>query len=89
MSGDLKSPRISIPWGTMLSITIGLVIYLTLAFFIYYNIDSEILKTNNNVLIEFGAIPLLVLGGVWGATLSSALGGILGDQEFYKPCQLI
>ena len=28
MSGDLKSPRISIPWGTMLSITIGLVVYL-------------------------------------------------------------
>ena len=84
MSGDLKSPRISIPWGTMLSITIGLVIYLTLAFFIYYNIDSEILKTNNNVLIEFGAIPLLVLGGVWGATLSSALGGILGGPRILQ-----
>ena len=88
MSGDLKSPRISIPWGTMLSITIGLVVYLTLAFFIYYNIDSEILKTNNNVLIEFGAIPLLVLGGVWGATLSSALGGILGGPRILQAMSL-
>ncbi|MEC7083446.1 MAG: amino acid permease, partial [Bacteroidota bacterium] len=88
MSGDLKSPRISIPWGTMLSITIGLVVYLALAFFIYYNIDSEILKTNNNVLIEFGAIPLLVLGGVWGATLSSALGGILGGPRILQAMSL-
>ena len=88
MSGDLKSPRISIPWGTMLSITIGLVVYLSLAFFIYYNIDSEILKTNNNVLIEFGAIPLLVLGGVWGATLSSALGGILGGPRILQAMSL-
>ena len=76
MSGDLRNPKISIPWGTMLSITIGLLVYLILSIFIYYNIDSSYLKSNNNVLIEFGAIPLLVLCGVWGATLSSALGGI-------------
>ena len=84
MSGDLKNPRISIPWGTMLSIVIGLVVYITLAFFIYYNIDAEILRTNNNVLIQFGAIPILVLGGVWGATLSSALGGILGGPRILQ-----
>ncbi len=88
MSGDLKNPRLSIPWGTMLSISFGLIIYLTLAFFIYYNIDSEILKTNNNVLIEFGAIPLLVLGGVWGATISSALGGILGGPRILQAMSL-
>ena len=68
----------------MLSIVIGLVVYITLAFFIYYNIDAEILRTNNNVLIQFGAIPILVLGGVWGATLSSALGGILGGPRILQ-----
>ena len=34
MSGDLKNPKISIPWGTMLSITIGLSVYLILSVFI-------------------------------------------------------
>ena len=84
MSGDLRNPKISIPWGTMLSISIGLLVYLILSIFIYYNIDSSYLKSNNNVLIEFGAIPLLVLCGVWGATLSSALGGILGGPRILQ-----
>ena len=84
MSGDLKNPRLSIPWGTMLSIFIGLSVYIILAIFIYYNIDAEILKSNNNVLIEFGAVSILVIGGVWGATLSSALGGILGGPRILQ-----
>lgn len=84
MSGDLKNPRISIPWGTMLSILIGLIIYIILAVFLYYNIDAEILKSNNNALIEFGAISVLVIAGVWGATLSSALGGILGGPRILQ-----
>ena len=88
MSGDLKNPKISIPWGTMLSISIGLIVYIILALFIYYNIDREFLVSNNNVLIDFGAIPLLVLGGVWGATLSSALGGILGGPRILQAMSL-
>ena len=47
--------------------------------FCSFSIDKDILRTNNNVLIEFGAIPALVVGGVWGATLSSALGGNFQD----------
>ena len=88
MSGDLKNPKISIPWGTMLSISIGLIIYILLSLFIYYNIEGEFLRSNNNVLIDFGAIPLLVLGGVWGATLSSALGGILGGPRILQAMSL-
>jgi amino acid transporter len=88
MSGDLKNPRISIPWGTLLSILIGFVVYVTLAIFIFYNIDSSVLQSNNNALIEFGAIPLLVIGGVWGATLSSALGGILGGPRILQAMSL-
>ena len=88
MSGDLKNPKVSIPWGTMLSISIGLIIYILLSLFIYYNIDGQFLRSNNNVLIEYGAIPLLVLGGVWGATLSSALGGILGGPRILQAMSL-
>ncbi len=88
MSGDLKNPRVSIPWGTLLSIVIGFIVYITLAIFIFYNIDSSVLKSNNNALIQFGAIPLLVIGGVWGATLSSALGGILGGPRILQAMSL-
>ncbi len=84
MSGDLKDPKKSIPWGTMLSVGTGLVVYLVLAIFIYFAIPSNILQTNFSALIDYGWIPILVLLGVWGATLSSALGGILGAPRILQ-----
>ena len=88
MSGDLKNPSKSIPWGTMLAILTGLAVYLALAFFINSSIDGEILRTNNNALIQFGSIAFLVIAGVWGATLSSALGGILGGPRILQAMSL-
>lgn len=84
MSGDLKDPKKSIPWGTMLAIATGLVVYLSLAIFIFYSIDPQILKSDNNALVVFGLIPGLVIAGIWGATLSSALGGILGGPRILQ-----
>lgn len=84
MSGDLKDPKKSIPWGTMLAIFTGLAVYVTLAVFIFYSIDQEILLSDKNALIVFGLIPSLVVVGIWGATLSSALGGILGAPRILQ-----
>ena len=84
MSGDLKNPSKSIPWGTMLAILTGLIVYISMAFYLNSSIDKEILSTNNNALIQFGSIPMLVIAGVWGATLSSALGGILGGPRILQ-----
>ena len=88
MSGDLKNPSKSIPWGTMLAILTGLIVYISLAFYLNASIDKEILSTNNNALIQFGSIPMLVIAGVWGATLSSALGGILGGPRILQAMSL-
>lgn len=88
MSGDLKDPKQSIPWGTMLAVATGLIVYVILAFFIFYSIPQAELIKNNNVLVEFGWIPVLVIGGVWGATLSSALGGILGAPRILQAMSL-
>ena len=88
MSGDLKNPSKSIPWGTMLAIFVGLLVYIGLALFIYASIDKEILMTNNNALIQFGSVTFLVIAGVWGATLSSALGGILGGPRILQAMSL-
>lgn len=84
MSGDLKDPKKSIPWGTMLAVGTGLLVYVGLAIFIYYSIDLAYLQSDKNALIKFGWIPALVIGGIWGATLSSALGGILGAPRILQ-----
>lgn len=86
MSGDLKDPKKSIPYGTMIAIATGLVIYLGLALFIYFSSDGDLqlLRGNDNYLFQVALIGSFVLLGVWGATLSSALGGILGGPRILQ-----
>ncbi len=84
MSGDLRNPKKSIPWGTMLSILTGLIVYTSLTLFIYFKIPMAELRNNTNVLVEFSWIPHFVIAGIWGATLSSALGGILGGPRILQ-----
>ncbi|MCK5824774.1 MAG: amino acid permease [Ichthyobacteriaceae bacterium] len=88
MSGDLENPKKSIPIGTMLAIAVGLVVYIALAFFLSYNVDSELLKSDNNILMKISMYAPLVVAGVWGATLSSALGGILGGPRILQAMSL-
>lgn len=49
-----------------------------------YTIDSETLKTDNNILIKIAFFSPIVIAGIWGATLSSALGGILGGPRILQ-----
>jgi len=84
MSGDLKNPKRSIPVGTLSAIGVGLVVYLGLAVFIAYNINSEVLKTDYNILMKMAMFAPVVVAGIWGATLSSALGGILGGPRILQ-----
>jgi len=88
MSGDLKDPKKSIPKGTLLAIGIGLVVYLGLAIFISFTINSETLKSDYNILIKMAMYAPAVVAGIWGATLSSALGGILGAPRILQAMSL-
>lgn len=84
MSGDLKDPKKDIPRGTLLSITVGMVIYIGFAILLYFLVDQSVLINNYNFLITIAWIPALVIAGIWGATLSSALGGILGGPRIIQ-----
>ncbi|WP_345190281.1 amino acid permease [Algibacter agarivorans] len=84
MSEDLKNSKKSIPLGTLSAIGVGLVIYLGLAVFIALNVNSEGLKTDYNFLMKMALFTLAVVAGIWGAILSSALGGILRSSRILK-----
>lgn len=88
MSGDLKDPKKDIPKGTMLAIGTGLIVYLLLAMAFYFFVDRELLISDYNFLIKIAWIPALVIAGIWGATLSSALGGILGAPRILQAIAL-
>ena len=55
-----------------------------LAVFIAVSINSETLKTDYNVLMKMALFSPAVVAGIWGATLSSALGGILGGPRILQ-----
>ena len=84
MSGDLKDPKKSIPRGTLFAIGVGLIVYIALAAFLAYTIDAEILKSDYNILMKVALFAPAVVAGIWGATLSSALGGILGGPRILQ-----
>lgn len=84
MSGDLKDPKKAIPRGTLGAIAVGLVVYVGLALFLHFSIDQVTLITDPKAIFNFAVFPILVYLGVWGATLSSALGGILGGPRILQ-----
>ncbi|HHH49372.1 MAG TPA: amino acid permease, partial [Saprospiraceae bacterium] len=84
MSGDLKDPKKSIPVGTLLAIGVGLMVYVGLAIFLAYNINTELLRSDYNILMRMAYFAPAVVAGIWGATLSSALGGILGGPRILQ-----
>ena len=88
MSGDLKDPKKSIPRGTLASIVVGLVVYLGLAILFGLFVDRDLMLTDKNFLMKVAWFAPLVIAGIWGATLSSALGGILGGPRILQAMSL-
>ncbi|MBI9035237.1 MAG: hypothetical protein JEZ03_12270 [Bacteroidales bacterium] len=84
MSGDLKDPRKSIPMGSLGAIITGFLIYVGLAVGIAFFVDRDLLLNDSNFLIKVAWFAPLVLAGIWGATISSALGGILGGPRILQ-----
>ncbi len=84
MSGDLKDSKKSIPMGTLMAIGAGLLVYLSLAIFLAFAVDPELLKTDYNILMKIALFAPAVVAGIWGATLSSAIGGILGGPRILQ-----
>ena len=81
MSGDLKDPIKSLPTGTLAAVGTGYVIYMLLPIFLAMRADSANLIDQNVFVMQETALKgfgFTMLLGVWGATLSSAIGSILG-----------
>ncbi|HDQ15426.1 MAG TPA: amino acid permease, partial [Bacteroidetes bacterium] len=52
MSGDLKNPKKDIPKGVIMSVVIGLIVYLSLAIGLAYFIDADSLVNDSNILLK-------------------------------------
>ncbi|NNF12918.1 MAG: amino acid permease [Gemmatimonadetes bacterium] len=78
MSGDLKDPARSIPRGTLAALGVGYLVYMTLPVLLSTRADAQSLIDDPLIMRRIAFWGDAILLGVWGATLSSALGSILG-----------
>ncbi|MDJ0619204.1 MAG: amino acid permease [Calothrix sp. MO_192.B10] len=77
MSGDLRNPSRSIPTGTLAAVGTGYLVYMGLPLIIAMRADTASLLNEPLVMKMMSLWQPAILLGVWGATLSSALGSIL------------
>ena len=91
MSGDLKDPIKSIPRGTIAAVVVGYIIYMLIPFILVTRTPTAsqaLLNPNELVMkrIALGGEYLIdsIVLGVWGATLSSAIGSILGAPRILQ-----
>jgi hypothetical protein len=84
MSGDLRDARRSIPRGTLAAIGVGYLIYMTIPAFLYVRADATTLAADPLVMRRIAIWGDAILIGVWGATLSSAIGSILGAPRILQ-----
>lgn len=79
MSGDLKEPARALPRGTLAAVLTGYLIYMAIPVVLATVVpDERILLTNPLVMRQVAHWGSLIILGVWAATLSSALGALLG-----------
>lgn len=84
MSGDLKNPTRSIPIGTLAAVGTGYVIYMGLPVLLAMRADAKTLIETPLIMQQMAFWGPAILLGVWGATLSSAIGSILGAPRILQ-----
>lgn len=84
MSGDLKNAKKALPIGAMAAVGVGFIAYIGLAVFYANTVDRELLANDPQILFKIALVPELVIAGIWGATLSSAFGSILGAPRILQ-----
>ncbi len=78
MSGDLKNPRKALPVATIAAVVVGYVVYMFSAYMLSTLAPTDVLITNSLVMTSVAAVSIIIFIGLWGATLSSAMGALLG-----------
>lgn len=77
LSGDLRNPSKSLPLGTISALLSAYAIYVLMTVFLVQAVPLERLANDPLIMQDIAKIPALIVVGIWGATLSSALGGLL------------
>ena len=78
LSGDLKNPSRSLPLGVIGAVLTAYAIYMMIPIFLTQYVSREQLVSDPAIIQKVAKFGSLIILGIWGATLSSAIGGLLG-----------
>jgi len=82
LSGDLKNPSKAIPLGAIAATVTGFLVYLLIPVLLTRAATSYQLQNDSLIWLKIAPLGLfLVLPGLWGAILSSAVGSVLGSPR--------
>ena len=81
LSGDLKDPSRSIPLGSLGAVICGYIVYMGVSAILACAAPAEELINNTLIWQKVAIVPFLILPGMWGAILSSAIGSILAGPR--------
>lgn len=86
MSGDLRDPAKSIPSGTLWSILVTALIYGGMAILLAGSAtQAQLISTGDELVVgKLSRWPILITAGVFAATLSSALGSMMGAPRILQ-----
>ncbi len=85
MSGDLKNPSRSLPLGTIGAISVSLLIYIAIPIFLIDKVNNRnLLITDPLVMRKVAYWGWIIIAALWGATLSSAIGTLLGAPRILQ-----
>jgi amino acid transporter len=79
LSGDLKDPAKSLPRGTLYAIGTGYLVYMAMPVFLHVRVpDGNLLLIDSSIMTTVARWSIPIVIGVFAASLSSALGSLLG-----------
>ncbi|MEM6471754.1 MAG: amino acid permease [Planctomycetota bacterium] len=84
MSGDLREPAQAIPRGTLAAVFATLLVYVAMAVLLGGSAPRSELIQSNLVVGSVSFIPALITVGVFAATLSSAIGSMMGAPRILQ-----
>ncbi len=84
MSGDLKNPGRSLPRGTFSAIGFSMLIYAAITILLAGSVPRPELLGTGFVIKNNALVPALIYAGVICATLSSALGSMMGAPRILQ-----
>ncbi|MCB1084560.1 MAG: amino acid permease [Chlamydiia bacterium] len=81
MSGDLKNPSRSLAIGSLAAVITAYIAYACLSIFMASEVSQDLLRSHPMIIYYVSKYSVLFILGVWGATLSSALGSLISSPR--------